>query len=156
MKPKPSPSDLKTLALFGGVADDALTQFSQLADRVEIETGDIVYREGETARKLYIVAAGRVEVIKKRPETGENKVLTVLGPGEFFGEMSFVDMQPRSATVQALEPAVLWVWPYTSLSGMYRRDGKAYTILVMNIARELSRRLRRADRMLARKNDNGG
>lgn len=150
VKSKPSPTDLKNLALFGGVSDDALLQFSQLADRVEIEAGEIVYREGETARKLYIVAAGKVRVSKKRSGTGEEQVLTELGPGEFFGEMSFVDMQPRSATVQGLEPAALWVWPYTSLSGMYRRDGKAYTILVMNIARELSRRLRRADRMLIR------
>ena len=150
MKPRPLPADLKTLALFGGVSDEALQQFSQLADRVEIPPGELVYREGDVARKLFIVASGKVMVTKRCLDTEDEKELTVLGPGDFFGEMSFVDMQPRSATVKSIEPTVLWVWPYTSLSGMYRRDGKAYTILVMNIARELSRRLRRADRMLTK------
>lgn len=150
MKPRPLPADLKHLALFGGVSEEALEQFSQLADRVEISPGELVYREGDVARKLYIVASGRVEVTKKCLDTDHEKELTTLGQGDFFGEMSFVDMQPRSASVRSIDQTVLWVWPYTSLSGMYRRDGKAYTILVMNIARELSRRLRRADRMLAK------
>jgi CRP-like cAMP-binding protein len=80
---------------------------------------------------------------------GECK-LAPIRPGECFGEMSFIDMQPRSATVRATEPSTLWVWTYTSIHERYRSDQKCGMLLVMNIARELSRRLRKTDELLAR------
>lgn len=143
---KPEPEQLKALALFGGISDDAARRFADLADVVEVPGGEPVYVEGEPARALYVVAEGRLAVVKRCAQ-GERELIR-LGPGDFFGEMSFVDMQPRSATVLALEPSRLWSWPYSTLSDTYRQDGKTYTLLVMNIARELSRRLRRADQML--------
>lgn len=150
MTRKPEPHDLKRLALFGGISDDALARFASLADTVAVAAGEEVYREGEPARKLYILVEGSARVWKRCGDTGTERELTALAPGDFFGEMSFVDMQPRSATVRTVEDVQLWAWSYTTLSAMYRRDEKAYTLLVMNIARELSRRLRRADAMLAR------
>jgi CRP-like cAMP-binding protein len=145
---RPTSQDLQGLPLFGGVSADAL---GCLADRCEVQAcaaGDVVFREGEPARHLYVVHDGRLEVVKRRGD-GE-VVLGSVGPGECIGEMSFIDMQPRSATVRATAPTTLWVWSYQSIHERYCADQKCAMLLVMNIARELSRRLRRADDVIAR------
>ena len=71
-----------------------------------------------------------------------------LRAGDCFGEMSFVDMQPRAATVRATSSCDLWMWPYTAIHERHCADSKCTLILMMNIARELSRRLRKADQTL--------
>jgi CRP-like cAMP-binding protein len=73
----------------------------------------------------------------------------VLGPGDWFGEMSIVDIQPRSATVRALAPARLLRITASDLDALYRHDLKSYALIVLNLARELSRRLRVTDGILA-------
>lgn len=147
MMDRPTSLDLQGLPLFGGISQDAL---GCLADRCAVqqcEAGGVVFREGEPARHLYVVHDGQLEVSK---HTGaDDVVLGLVGPGECIGEMSFIDMQPRSATVRALQPTTLWVWSYQSIHERYCADQKCAMLLVMNIARELSRRLRRADDVIA-------
>lgn len=140
----PECSWLKSLPLFGGLVDGGLEAFSVAAETVHVAAGETVYREGESAEHLYLVEAGTLAVVKGE----EARQLWVLKRGEFFGEMSFVDMQPRSATVRAESDVILWRWPYCQLHAVYRSDPKAYTLVVMNIAREISRRLRRADEVI--------
>jgi CRP/FNR family transcriptional regulator, cyclic AMP receptor protein len=140
---KPDSIDLKEFALFGGMPEDNLEAFAELTEVLVYEAGTNVFQEGEPADSLFVLIEGEVEVIKKNDDA--EKVLVSLSSGDFFGEMSFIDMQNRSATVRAKYRSVLWRWSYRSLQSVYRKDLKAYTLLVMNIARELSRRLRRAD-----------
>jgi CRP/FNR family transcriptional regulator, cyclic AMP receptor protein len=63
--------------------------------------------------------------------------------------MSIVDVQPRSATVRALAPGRLLRITAADLDALYRHDVKSYVLIVLNMARELSRRLRVADGILA-------
>lgn len=133
-----------SLPLFGGLDGGGLDAFTCAAERVETPAGEAVYREGDRAEHLYLVESG-VLVVQKGDDARE---LTTLARGDFFGEMSFVDMQPRSATVRAQSDVVLWRWPYCQLHSVYRSDPKAYLLVVMNIAREISRRLRRADEVI--------
>ena len=146
MARRPTASDLGRLPLFGGLPEDALKAFAEKADIQEIDAGAVVFREGESARNLFVLESGALDVVRDRPEG--NVTLWKIRPGESFGEMSFIDMQPRSATVRALERTTLWAWPYSAIHERYCSDSKCYTLFVMNIARELSRRLRRADEML--------
>lgn len=113
--------------------------------RIEIAPGDLVYEEGDPAHEMYVVVEGKLEVFK--PSRSIDLPLTELVPGDFFGDMSFIDMQPRSATVRAADHTALWKLSYGELRKTYEQDLKCYTLVVMNIARELSRRLRRADRI---------
>ena len=62
--------------------------------------------------------------------------------------MSLIDIQPRSATVRALRPSVLYVLDQAAIARLYHTDPEVYLMLVLNIAREISRRLRRADQVL--------
>jgi CRP-like cAMP-binding protein len=144
---RPTAQDLGKLPLFGGLPEDALRAFSDQAEVHAYESGDVVFREDDGARTLYVLEAGGLEVVKKKGD-GE-VVLSKVRPGESFGEMSFIDMQPRSATVRATTPSTVWMWPYSAFHERYCKDSKCYTLLVMNLARELSRRLRRADDMIA-------
>jgi CRP-like cAMP-binding protein len=97
---------------------------------------------------MYVVLRGEVE-ITKRSHRGTDARVAVLGPGDWFGEMSIVDVQPRSASVVALAPSNLLTITTNDLDQLYRQDLKAYAIIVLNLARELSRRLRVADAILA-------
>ena len=140
---QPSPEILSELPLFGGVPEAGLKRFTETASYRVLKAGDSLYEEGDPSRELFVVKSGELHALKIRPEY--TRKLAALNTGDFFGEMSFVDMMPRSATVRAIEDTEIWVWPYTLLREMYVTDIKCYTLLVMNIAREISRRLRRSD-----------
>jgi CRP/FNR family transcriptional regulator, cyclic AMP receptor protein len=62
---------------------------------------DVIFREGDKAEALYVIEKGRVEIHAGR------RVLAILGPGEFFGEMSLIDPSPRSATAVAATDVTL-------------------------------------------------
>lgn len=142
----PLSADLSSLPLFGGLSEQMLEAFAKRAELLSLKPREEVFHEGDAARAIYVVADGKLECVK-HGEQGE-RLLSRLGPGECFGEMSFIDMQPRSATVRAVVDTTLWAWPYAAIHERYCNDSKCYTLLVMNIARELSRRLRRADELL--------
>jgi CRP-like cAMP-binding protein len=72
--------------------------------------------------------------------------LADLEPGDFFGEMTLIEMQNRSATVVAESPTVLYELTARKLYAFYKADIFAYVIVLQNVNRELCRRLRRADR----------
>src|SRR5262249_52746386 len=110
--------------------------------------GDHVFREGDQAREMFVVLAGEVEVYKKTKRGAEARV-AILGPGDWFGEMSILDCTPRSATVTAVAPARVLKLTSEALDALYRKDLKSYSLIVLNVARELSRRLRVADGIIA-------
>jgi CRP-like cAMP-binding protein len=77
-----------------------------LAGRVQLRSvarGQPVIRQGERARSFYIVRRGTLRVVEEDPDTGNEKVLRVLGRGESFGELGLVEGAPRAATVRAVE-----------------------------------------------------
>jgi len=142
---------LKNVGLFGGIDDAVLETLARELTVRQVEVNDLVVTEGEQARNMFVVLSGELEVLKKsRSALGGEARVALLGPLDWFGEMSIIDVQPRSASVRAVAPSTLLL-----LSGedvdrlLYRSDLRSYTLLVMNIARELSRRLRVADGILA-------
>jgi CRP/FNR family transcriptional regulator, cyclic AMP receptor protein len=142
------PAELRNIGLFGALSDEVL---EYLSTQLTVETppaGATLFREGEDANAMFVVISGEVEVLKKSKRTVEARV-AVLGPGDWFGEMSIVDIQPRSATVRALAPSRLLRVTSADLDALYRHDVRSYAIIILNLARELSRRLRVADGILA-------
>jgi len=141
-------SDLRNIGLFGALSDEVLAFLAGLLTVVKPTIGETVFREGDEANAMYVVLAGEMEVTKKSRGAVDARV-AVLGPGDWFGEMSIVDIQPRSATVRALAPGRLIRISAADLDALYRHDVRSYAIIVLNLARELSRRLRVADGILA-------
>jgi CRP-like cAMP-binding protein len=141
-------TELRDVGLFGALGDDVL---AHLANSLSVElpsTGDTIFREGEDANAMYVVMSGEIEVLK-RGKRGVDARVALLGPGDWFGEMSIVDIQPRSATVRAVAPGRLVRITAADLDALYRHDLRSYAIVILNLARELSRRLRVADGILA-------
>jgi NADH dehydrogenase len=85
------PPELVQLRL-GGTAGAAHQRF---------EPGEAVFRQGDLGDRVYIVLAGKAEVV--RQDAGRDEVLAQIGPGEFFGEMALLSSAPRNATVRCTE-----------------------------------------------------
>lgn len=135
-------------SFFGGLSDASVEiLISMLAER-RFEAGATVVAEGEPGRSMYIVHAGHLAV-SKRDDHGRLIRMSDLAPGDFFGEMTLIEMQNRSATVTAESPTLLYELTARDLYSYYKTDIHAYVLVLQNINRELSRRLRRADNRLA-------
>lgn len=146
---KVSAAQLKEIGLFGALSDETLEQLAAELPVLTFDVGRRVVEEGDTARDMFVVIDGELEVLK-RSRIGNEVRVAMLGPSNWFGEMSILDVQPRSASVRAVAPSRLMRITAEDVERLlYRRDVKAYALFVMNIARELSRRLRVADGILA-------
>ncbi|EYF03561.1 cyclic nucleotide-binding domain-containing protein [Chondromyces apiculatus] len=141
-------SRLRDIGLFGGLPDEVLRMLAGSLEVQDLEPGHVIFREGESGRDMFVLLDGEIEVLKRSKRNLEARV-AVLGPNDWFGEMSILDVMPRSATVQAISPSRVLRISAHDLDTLYRRDLKAYSLLVLNIAREMSRRLRVADGLLA-------
>jgi CRP/FNR family cyclic AMP-dependent transcriptional regulator len=149
-----SSPDLKAFLLatpfFGGLSDASLELLvSMLVERC-FDAGATVVAEGEQGRSMFIVHSGQL-VVSKLLDADSGRVLRMSGlePGDFFGEMTLIEMQNRSATVVAESPTVLYELTAWKLYTCYKTDIHAYVMVMQNIARELCRRLRRADNRIA-------
>jgi CRP-like cAMP-binding protein len=141
-------ASLRDIGLFGALSDDVLDHLAGTLKTMRVTAGESIFREGDSAREMYVVIDGEVEVLKKS-RRGRDMRVAILGPADCFGEMSLIDMQHRSASVRALAPTRLLRMSGEDMDHLYRHDLKAYTLIVLNIARDLSRRLRVTDGILA-------
>ena len=147
--PPLSATALREIGLFGALSDDVLEHLAHLLKTSRVAPGDTVFREGDGGgREMYVVLDGEMEV-SKRSRRGRDMRVAILGPNDWFGEMCVLDMQPRSATVRALAPSRLLRFTSEDIDALYRYDLKSYALIVLNIARDLSRRLRVTDGILA-------
>ena len=141
-------SFLVATPFFGGLDDGQLDRLiGMLAERRYLAGAD-VFVEGDQGRSMYVVHSGQL-LVCKAGESGRIVRMSRLGPGDFFGEMTLIAMQPRSATVRVETPAVLYELTAMNLYAYYQADVHAYAMVLGNINRELCRRLLKADERIA-------
>ena len=147
-----SSPDLKAFLLatpfFGGLSDASLDRLISMLVERRFDAGATIVAEGEPGRSMFIVLSGEL-VVSKLGDSGRSIRMSVLEPGDFFGEMTLIEMQNRSATVVAESETVLHELTAGNLYAYYKADIHGYVIVMQNINRELCRRLRRADRRIA-------
>lgn len=139
---------LQAMPIFGGVRDDVLAGFIDDAATVTVAPGDFFFREGDKAEAMYVLERGKVVLLKHWE--GLPHVLAELGVGDCFGEMALLDLFPRSASVQAVLPCSAIELNTAALFDLYSSHLESFALIQINIARELSRRLRAADEQLFR------
>ena len=143
---------LVSTPFFGGLSDESLDLLISMLVERRVDVGATVVAEGDPGRSMYIVHSGKL-VVSKLGELGRAIRMTGLGPGDFFGEMTLIEVQNRSATVVADSSTVLYELTARSLYAYYKADIQAYVIVMQNINRELCRRLRRANNRMAELSD---
>ncbi len=134
---------LKAVPLFSGCQDEQLRVLAAMVTRRSVPRGTLVLNAGDQTDSLYIVLSGRLKVLMSDSD-GKEVILSILGPGEFFGEMGLIDDSPRSASVLAIEPC--------ELLSISKRDFKSCLAqnfeMAMAVMKGLVRRLREADRKI--------
>jgi len=140
---------LRESHLFDGVTDSVVARLTKELPTELAHPGELVITEGELTAHMFVVLSGEVEVLHKGD--GDHDVrLALLGPGDWIGEMAILDVQPRSASVRALAPTTLFRLSAPDTRRLIQEpDPLQYAQLVRNIARELARRLRVADHIIA-------
>jgi CRP/FNR family cyclic AMP-dependent transcriptional regulator len=137
--------------LFHGVSGEMLTLIHQEIKSEVAQTGDWILREGDVSDFMFLVLNGELEVVSHGGSPNADVRVALLGPGDWVGEMSLLEVLPRSASVRALAPSMLLRVSAADLKRLVTdRNVAQYAQLMANIARELGRRLRVADRLIAR------
>ena len=138
-----STSVLKSVPMFSAFREDQLRALVPVVVRRGVPRGTVLMREGDQVDVLYIVVSGRLKVMMGEAD-GKETILSIIGPGEFFGEMGLIDDNPRSASVVAIEPC--------ELLAVSKREFRKCLVenadLSMAVMRVLVRRLREADRKI--------
>jgi CRP-like cAMP-binding protein len=137
---------LQEMPIFGGVNEATLELILEKAEVVKVAANGYFFREGDLDNSIYIIERGRIAVYKYWD--GKRYKLRELGVGDCFGEMALMDFQPRSAEVVALEESSAIQVTAAQLAELYNNDSKQYTLIYMNLGREVCRRLRDADSRL--------
>ena len=86
---------LRDVALFRGVTDDGLAAIADKATEISFDDGRTIVRQGEVGTGFFLIASGGARVVR------DGEAIAHLRPGEFFGELSILDRQPRIAQVVA-------------------------------------------------------
>jgi CRP/FNR family cyclic AMP-dependent transcriptional regulator len=108
----------------------------------EFPRGSVLFREGEPGNEMYVVQQGRVNVSKRVGDV--EKILSVMGPGEFLGEMSILNNKPRSATATCAEPSKLLVIDAKTFEAMIRGNAE----IAIRMIKKLANRLQEANEQI--------
>jgi len=134
---------LKAVPLFASFPEDQLRMLTTMVARRSAGRNTTIMSSGDATDSLYIVLSGRLKVMMSDAD-GKEVILSILGPGEFFGEMGLIDDEPRSASVVTIEPC--------ELLSITKRDFKRCLAenfeMAMAVMRGLVKRLREADRKI--------
>ena len=134
-----APSFFRRFALFAELDDRELASIANVAKTRRYAKDDVIFHADESGDVFCLIKEGQVKVTMISPE-GKEIILSLLGPGEFFGEMALLDDEPRLATVvatEALELVTIWRSDFLQILG------ENFTIAKKVLA-ELSKRLRNA------------
>lgn len=108
----------------------------------EFLPGDILFREGEAGDIMYVIQSGAVRISKN--VGGTEKLLTILGPGEFFGEMALLNGKPRTATATVIDPTRCLVIDSRKLEEMVAKNAE----ISLRLIKKLAKRLDSADSLI--------
>jgi len=139
---------LSKIAIFGGLSDSHLYKVFRVLRKGSFNTGDIIFREGDSPQFIYIVKSGTIDLVIPDNDIIIEKM--TLRSGECFGESAFMAIQRQTATAISLDTSEVMVFSKDALKELHNDDLELFSILMMNIARELARRLEQTDKVLLR------
>ena len=141
----------KIVPIFNGLSDEALATLTQQVRTFDYSPDNIVITQGTLGDTLYVVSEGAVEVVVNLDMDNE-KVLATLKQGEIFGEMGIIESVARAASVRAIEePTEVFAFHKSDLHRLFKTMPEQFSLLILNIAKIVCRRLRLIDELYAAK-----
>ena len=134
---------LKAVPFFTQLSDRELDVVRAVSVEKNYPRSAVVLTEGEMGDSLYMIQTGKVKVFIG-DEDGREIILKILGPGDFFGEMSMIDKQPRSASITTLEASVFHVLSHAAFEKCVENVPRIANMVM----RVLAQRVREADKKI--------
>ncbi len=139
---------LREVLLFKDIAaEEEGAVWARLEER-RLRRGEVLFREGDAGKELFFIRSGTV-IVSKHVKGRVEQVLARLGPGDFFGEMSLFDDQPRSATIQAESETVMYGLDRSNLDHLIEQNPRAATAFFTQVVLVLVKRLRDSSDLVA-------
>lgn len=142
---------LSKISVWGGLTSE---QQDKIYKRLEVGTfkkGEYIFRKGEQPSHVYVVKSGKVDLIAS--DQGVSILKETATTGASFGVAALMAMQPHMVTAVAAEDSQIMALSRQALLELSHEDTKLFALLMMNIAREIARRLKATDDMLLRTTD---
>ncbi|MCP5368935.1 MAG: SLC26A/SulP transporter family protein [Hyphomicrobiales bacterium] len=136
-------------AIFAGLARPQIVSLGHFAHRHRFAAGDTVFRQGDNGDRVYLLVAGRMDVLINIPGSSRRRRVSVLTEGTLFGEMGLIDGAPRSATVLAVRDSACFSIDATGLAKLEADHPDAVLVLMRNLSRLFADRLRMANGMIS-------
>jgi CRP/FNR family transcriptional regulator, cyclic AMP receptor protein len=146
-----SPPDLaflRRVKIFQDISEPHLVALWVRLSERRVRKGEVLFRAGDPGQEVFLIRAGNI-VVSSPVQGRVEQVLNQLGPGDFFGEMSLFDEEPRSATVQAATDVLLLSLSRQSLLQFIDSNPRAAAALLYQVVRVLSSRLRASTELVA-------
>ena len=141
-------SILSQISIFGGVTDDQQKKIFSRLETAIFKQGQYVFQKGDEPSHIYIVRSGCIELFI--PDRGAMIEKKRLGVGECFVQVAVLSIHQHTVSAVALEDSEIIVFSKHLLHQLHHEDIGLFALLMMNIARELARRLQFADELLLR------
>ena len=135
---------IRSAPLFSALNDADATALRASMTQVKVTKGHTLFKEGDEGDRLYVVLEGKLKLGTTSIDGREN-LLSILGPGEMFGELSLFDPEPRTATATAVTDAKLLALAHDQVIGLVT----AHPQTSLELLRRLAQRLRKSNEILA-------
>jgi CRP-like cAMP-binding protein/anti-anti-sigma regulatory factor len=132
---------LEELALMTGLDAEEVALVREQLRRQELDPDEVLFREGESGNRLYVLARGAVSIVVHGSDGADSRLVT-FAPGSLFGEAALFDGNERSASAIAAEDAVVYSLSRTTLAALAVAHPALANKLLFNLGRHLSGRLR--------------
>ena len=130
---------------FSGASPEVLRTVAAAGHERNLIRGDVLFHDNDPADALYIVIRGRLAMAIPNPIDNRETVVSLMEPGDLFGEIAMLDEGPRSAMARALEPSTVLSIPFEAVFDLFHKQPD----LLWGVTRLLAQRLRAMDETLA-------
>ena len=135
---------IRQAPLFSALDDEAAISLRESMVPLKLSKGQILFKEGQEGDRLYVVVQGKIKLGTASGDGREN-LLSILGPGEMFGELSLFDPEPRTSTATAVTDARLVSLAHEAVIGLVTTHPQTS----LELLRRLAQRLRKSNEILA-------
>lgn len=135
---------IRKAPLFSALDDAAAHELRQSMVSLKLNKGQVLFKEGQEGDRLYVVVHGKIK-LGTQSNDGRENLLSILGPGEMFGELSLFDPEPRTSTATAVTDVRLVSLAHDAVIGLVTTNPQTS----LELLRRLAQRLRKSNEILA-------